>query len=237
MIKKIIVSNYNSDLEWLKITYPYGFSPKNIVIYDRSDLKKDWSHLGITFNSPNVGENIYDIMRFIVENYENIPDISIFLKGNLFQREEVRGGKNYYTTEDRFFRSLSANYFLPIERYHESTEFRVNGIGFVQKNWDPKTNSRISCKYFSSLNELMDILFENAFYFDYNRFAPGANYVVPKGNILKFSKTLYEKLMYYVSYEPSSEFYSTSGESFLIERLLYIMWTEDLIEKNKYENS
>jgi len=231
LTKKIVISNYNSDLEWLTITYPYGFSKENTVIYDRSNDKKDWSHLGTLYHSPNVGENIYDMMRYIVDNYDILSDITIFLKGNLFQREDSRGGENYYTTKDRFFRSLTANYFLPIERYHESTVFRVNGLGFIQNNWSPKDNPKILCKYFSSLEDLMNILFENPFYFEYNRFAPGGNYVVPKGNILKFSKNFYKKLMNYVSYEPPSEFYSTSGESFLVERLLYIMWTEDLIEK------
>jgi hypothetical protein len=56
--KKIIVSNYNSDLEWLKITYDYGFSAENTIIYDRSDEFKDWSHLGESIVSPNIGENI-----------------------------------------------------------------------------------------------------------------------------------------------------------------------------------
>lgn len=234
MIKKIIVSNYNSSLEWLTITHPYGFSKENTIIYDRSDNKKDWSYMGTYYTSPNVGENIYDIIRFIIDNYESIPDVSIFLKGNLFQREIERGGENYYTTKERFFRALGANYFLPIERYHEATSFNVNGVGYIEKNWDPKSNSRIYCKYFSSLAELMDNLFENPFHFDYSRFAPGANYVVPKGNILKYSKKFYEKLISYVSYHPPKNYYTTSGESFLIERLLYIMWTEDLIEKKLY---
>lgn len=66
--KKLIVSNYNSDLEWLKITYDYGFSMENIVIYDKSDIKRDWSHLGLNIRSPNVGENIYDINIFIRKN-------------------------------------------------------------------------------------------------------------------------------------------------------------------------
>lgn len=235
MQKKLIISNYNSDLNWLDITYPFGFSKQNTIIYDRSDTQKDWSHLGTCYNSPNVGENIYDIMRFIVENYKNIPDISIFLKGNLFQREKERGGENYYTTKDRFFRALNSDYFLPIERYHESTSFRINGVGFIQENWDPKTNSNIYFKYFSSLIELMDILFDNPFHFEYSRFAPGANYVVPKSNILKYTKKFYEKLMQYVAYTPPKEYYTTCAEAFLIERLLYIMWTEDLVEK-KYEN-
>ena len=60
-------------------------------------VDKDLSHLGEVIKSPNVGANQFDILRFIIENYENLPDMSIFIKGNLFSR-----GENYYTTEERF---------------------------------------------------------------------------------------------------------------------------------------
>ena len=63
--RKLVVSNYNTDLEWLKMTYDYGFSSENTIIYDRSDIEKDWSHLGKTIISPNVGENIYDIQNIL----------------------------------------------------------------------------------------------------------------------------------------------------------------------------
>ena len=223
MIKKLVVSNYNSDLEWLKMTYDHGFSVKNTVIYDRSDELKDWSHLGRSITSPNVGENIYDMMRFIIENYNNLPDITIFIKGNLFSRE--LGGPNYYTTPERFIRSLHAEYFLPIERYHESTSYFVNCGNYIEKTWVP--NGSIPRKYFSSFNELLNLLFDNPPNPEYNRFAPGGNYVVPKGNIIKYSCNFYEKLKLYCSHSPMH----TCAEAFLIERLLYMMWTEDLVEK------
>ena len=37
LTKTLVVSNHaNHDLEWLKMTYDYGFSPSNTVIYDRT---------------------------------------------------------------------------------------------------------------------------------------------------------------------------------------------------------
>ena len=231
MDKKLVVSNHNSDLEWLSMTYDYGFSPENTIIYDRSDEEKDWSHLGESLRSPNVGENIYDMMRFIVEHYDNLPDISIFIKGNMFQRPEERGGEEYYTTPERFTRALQAEYFLPIERFHNSTAAVVNGGGFIQPTWEADSNPTIYSRHFSTFPKMLNKLFVNPPSFNYNRFAPGGNYVVPKGNILKFSKALYEKLQFYCSYEPPAEYQSTSGESYLIERALYLIWTEDLVEK------
>lgn len=223
-MKKLVVSNYNSDLEWLQMTYPHGFSPTNTIIYDRSDTEKNWSHLGESIRSPNVGENIYDMMRFIVENYDNLPDVSIFIKGNLFSRLEDDGiGTNYYTTEEKFIRALNSEYFLPIERYHPTTSYNINGGGYIEPSW---YHHQAPSKYFTSYSQLMSLLFENPINPDFIRFAPGGNYVVPKGNILKYSKNLYKNLMKYCSH---CEVVCT--EAYLIERALYAIWTEDLVEK------
>jgi hypothetical protein len=229
---KLIVSNYNTDLEWLKITYNYGFSPENTIIYDRSDETKDWSNLGKSITSPNVGENIYDMMRFIIENYEDLPDISIFVKGNLLSKPGNSDGSSYYYTyPDRFIRAIQSNYFLPIERDCPVTNIFVNGGGYVERTWTPDSN--IPRKYFSSFYELLSLLFVNPVNPEYIRFAPGGNYVVPKENILKFSKNFYIKLKLFSSYRDENDItgHSTCAEAYLIERLLYMMWTEDLIEK------
>ena len=87
--KTLVVSNYNWDLEWLKMTYDHGLSPDNTVIYDKSDVSKDLSHLGEVIKSPNMDSNQFDILRFIIENYEDLPDMSVFIKGNLFQGEKT----------------------------------------------------------------------------------------------------------------------------------------------------
>ena len=176
------------------------------------------------FRSPNVGENIYDMMRFIVENYNKLPDVSIFIKGNLFSRLEDDGiGTNYYTTPEKFVRALNANYFLPIERYHPSTSFNVNGGGYIEPSW---YQHQSPSKYFTTYSQLMELLFENPISPEFIRFAPGGNYVVPKVNILKYSKSLYEKLMMYCAH---CEIVCT--EAYLIERALYAIWTEDFVEK------
>ena len=93
MNRTLVVSNYNWDLDWLEMTYEHGFSSENTVIYDRGNDGKDWSHLGKIIRSPNIGANQYDIIRFIIENYDDLPDINIFIKGNLLYNKDV---DNYY---------------------------------------------------------------------------------------------------------------------------------------------
>ena len=228
LVKKLIVSNHNTDLEWLKITYDYGFSPKNTIIYDRSDETKDWSHLGKSITSPNVGENIYDMMRFIIENYEDLPDISIFVKGNLLSRPDSPGGSSYYYTyPDRFIRAIQSNYFLPIERDCSVTNIFVNGGGYVERTWTPDLN--IPRKYFSSFYELLSLLFLNPVNPEYIRFAPGGNYVVPKENMLKYSKNFYKKMMVYTDYH-----HSDVQEAHWFERILTMAWQGCLEENFSY---
>ena len=73
------------------MTHDHGFSPENTVIYDRSDVEKDWSHLGESIRSPNVGENIYDMMRFIIENYDNLPDVAVFINWQpILKQQRIR---------------------------------------------------------------------------------------------------------------------------------------------------
>ena len=119
-------------------------------------------------------------MRYIVEHYDSLPDVCIFIKGNMFQRPEERGGAEYYTTHERFYRALTAEYFLPIERFHETTAIFINGGGFVQPTWEALTNQTIYTRHFATFPQMMSKLFVNPPNFPYNRFAPGGNYVVPK---------------------------------------------------------
>ena len=107
--KTLVVSNHaNHDLEWLKMTYDHGFSPSNTLIYDRTpddfEGKADIKHLGKVIPSPNVGSNPYDIGRYIVDHYDNLPDMMIHIKGNLLQKN--------YTTEERFIYALQSNWFV-----------------------------------------------------------------------------------------------------------------------------
>ena len=249
--RKLVVSNYCTNLEWLKMTYDYGISPQNTVIYSRTpdEYDEDFSHLGEYIKSPNVGENIYDIFRFIIENYENLPNVSIFIKGNLFSRkknqtynhpkpgEEYEIDEFYYTTKEKFVKSLQTNEFLPIDRYHPSS-LVGDGETFMQPIRDINfyNNNDIETKYFGNFHEISDAFFVNPPKRPVVQFAPGANYAVPKENILKYSKNLYQKLQNIVSYVPNPPYVSTSGESYLCERLLYFIWTENLIEKNDHSN-
>jgi hypothetical protein len=244
--RKLVVSNYCTNLEWLKTTHDHGILPEDTVIYSRTpdEYNEDFSHLGTYIKSPNVGENIYDIFRFIVENYENLPDMSIFIKGNLFSRkknqthshpkpgEEYEIDEFYYTTREKFAEALRTDKFLPIDRYHP-TSLSGEGETFSQpvQYANFYHNGDVETRYFGDFHEISDAFFVNPPKRNVITFAPGGNYAVPKENILKYSKSLYQKLQSIVSYVPNPPHVITSGESYLCERFLYFIWTENLVER------
>ena len=239
MEKTLVVSNYNWDLEWLKMTYDHGFSPENTVIYDKSDDDKDLSHLGEVIKSPNFGANQFDTLRFIIENYENLPDMSVFIKGNLFSR-----GENYYTTEERFIQSLNATELFSIWvdknvlvgdlRHTDYTPLETlnNGRLIQPVGWcNYEYNNDLEDRFFSNHHELLDWCFVDPPKTTTIEFIPASNFAVPKEAILKYSKGLYEKLVSCLFYEPEPQYDPTCAEAHIIERLFYLIWSEDLVEK------
>jgi hypothetical protein len=227
MKKEFVISNWKSDLEWIKIS---NFSKDNITIYDRSENPKDWSHLGKFYYSHNVGENIYDMFRFIIENYNNLPDVTIFMKGNMIHSEI--NGEYYYCDVDRLKRAFKINIFYPIEKNHGPCKITtnypyplVNDGMYMEENNNGFTHNGMDGKYYNTYNEFLDDNFVDPFFPDYIRFAPGGNYVVPKQNILSYSKKFYEKLQSYVSYT------IVPLEAHILERALYTLWTCNYEEK------
>ncbi len=206
----LVISNYNNDLRWVP---EYT---DNYLIYDRSenatmpetvDLKK-------VIKSPNVGYNLYDYFTFIIDNYNNLPECTIFAKGNTSPR---------HVTKEYLDRIINNDFFTPIEDYkmHKTywpVCFTAADGGFCEINnsWYMKYHP---VKYFQNYNDFMRFFFKDAPEPRYTRFAPGGNYIVPKENILKLPKLFYENLRTIISHCP------LPGEAHLIERALHALWT------------
>lgn len=236
LTRRLIVTNHSgNDLSWLRDLKDHGFNSENIYIYERSG--GDISHLndlGKVFVSPNVGSNIYDYGRYIVENYDDLADINILIKGNITWR--------IYTKRERFLYALHANWFVPIDNdpigtgeknYYEpwGEGFYVNDSSHLEKTErfmgiDPKL------KVYPRIKNIKDFL-EDLFIIkqipEYLSFCPGANFTVPKQNILKYSKNFYKKMMYYTDYDLNPP------ESHYFERALPIAWQGCLLENTEYK--
>jgi hypothetical protein len=202
----ICISNYNNDVSWIK-NYPNDY-----IIYDRSD---DDSYVtGLKYKkTPNIGYNIYDMFRFIIENYNNLPEFTTFCKGNIFPR---------HISKEYFEKMMNNKYFncLFDHTLHKEGNFNIfsseGNYCELNNNWymfDGKPY-----RYFSSYNDFIKYFFKNPVLPIYITFCPGANYVVPKQNILKYPVKFYELLIELLSHS------KLAAESHLLERALYTIW-------------
>ena len=245
-----VVSSYMNDTAWIK------YYTDNYVIYDKSNTLPPSDKV---IKVPNVGYNIHDIFHFIINNYNNLPELTAFLEGNPFDHcKKATFDKLIYNTE-----------FTAIEDYSHLIEHEKDTFGgtdaFIRigNTWRGPDGDKTELKYrpykrdvdggymeinsswymFASfvkyglksnkffgyfgefLNEMFDVYRDD--HPKWVRFAPGAQYIVPKTNILFYSKNFWKKLIGYVDY------CKIPAEAYLIERALYYIFTNKWNERNK----
>lgn len=203
------ISFYEGDLSWVPT-----ITDGHYHIY----AKKKIDELGIDLEKismlENVGYNIYAYLKYIVDNYDKMPDIVVFCKNNVFPR---------HVSRQTFERLALRKVFTAIEeparwnnRYPYSMLSCDNGFLEINNSWYTKYQPR---KYFYSFDDLHSFIFRDSCRPRYLRFAPGANYVVPKQNIFLRSRNFYCNLMKFC------EHHQFSGESHMIERALFAIWS------------
>lgn len=198
---KYIISRYNQDLTWLK-DYTDDY-----VLYDRSEQPLEGAII-----VPNIGTDIYDKFTYIIDNYDNLPDVAIYTKANLFK----------YITKEEFDLVKDNKTFMPL-----LTQTHAVGLpmGFYSKDgmYNELNEDAVlilnkpSTKYFDRYWKFAKIF--NLPNPTYLKFAPGSNYILPKEHILKYPKEFYHLLREILSHD------IYPGEAQIIERALYYIWS------------
>lgn len=199
---KTILSNYNYTPEWLK-DYTDDY-----FIFDRSDSKdylEGFPQDRIEYVE-NKGTDIYDKFSWIIKNYENLPDVILLSKSNLFK----------YITTKEFDKVKDNTTFIPLltQNHEEKPE-----VSFYKDNiyWEINNfwylNAHLVKHDIPKLCELL-----GTWNMKHIPFAPGSNYILPKENILKHPKEFYEELRSYLEWD------RYPGEAMIIERGLYTLW-------------
>jgi len=248
--KKLVISNYRATLDWITKTHDYGITPENTIIYSKEcDDERDWSHLGTEIKVPNMGANQYDILKYIIDNYDNLPDVTIFFKGNLFNPIEgnyqISKDKpsEYYTNESRFVQTLESKTYFSTwsnpNRYRDckDTPKEMLDNGLMQQplnHCDFSSNIYLEHRYFTHPHQVLDWCFVNPPKGSMITFLPSSNMALPKENILRYSKNLYEKLISIISYIPADSYYDNiPAECHLLERIFYTIWSNELEERGE----
>jgi len=208
----LVVSNYYNDLSWItRYTHNY-------IVYDQGDtaVYSPYMNRAKVLKSEHLGHNIRDYMTYIVENYDNLPDRVLFATGNIFPR---------HISQQRFDRLATNTCFTPFEDPEKHSPrwpiaFFASDGGYCELNnsWYLAYHPT---RYFHDYNDFLRYCFTDPIIPRYIRFAPGANYIVPREHILKLPKTFYQNLRVFVSHCSDA----IPGESHIIERALHTLWT------------
>ena len=94
-----------------------------------------------------------------------------------------------------------------------------SGFTEINSSWYRNKYPRL---FFKDFNYFYQYIFENVEKPLFLRFAPGANYIVPKNNILLRSKNFYKNLLTFISHS------QYSCESHFLERSLFVIWNSNL---------
>ena len=187
MIKEFVICYYAGGLEWIKqIT---GFD--QIHVFDKSNSGK-----GIP--QKNVGREHYTYLKFIIERYNSLPDITVFAQGWPFDHRE-----NFLECVNTLPDDIE---FVPLGEWHiESDEL---GLPHEQLLYGG-----------IPLKRVYEELFEQPFP-DRIRCYANSMFAVSRERILKRPREFYEKMLTYVDYD------HTPIETYVFERLWHIVFGE-----------
>ena len=109
-----VITDYNHLTQDLSQSWVSKYA-KDYLIYDRADR---WEETDKIKKQINVGENIYDMADFIVNNYHNLPEIMVFVKADVIPR---------HCGEEKFEKIIKNNFYTPIENYIRTTPLYTPG--------------------------------------------------------------------------------------------------------------
>lgn len=206
-----IFVNYNYDPTWLK-DYP----DLDVTIYDRSDdnIERNLTQYGKVFKTTNKGDVDYDKLGYLVENYDNLPEVFLWGKSNLLK----------YVDKEYLDKMLSKSDFAPLLKFTHKTYSDQYGV--VCKYEGEIYQERNDSWYFNN-PDLATYGFKNwsewATYFRLPQqafipFAPGGNYILTSERVHRYSKDYYEEMRNALDYAMHP------AEAHAAERSYYLLW-------------
>jgi hypothetical protein len=194
---KIVINRYHEDLTWIK-KYTYDY-----IVYNKGQACEFE-----TYKTNNIGRESETYLRYIVDNYYNLSDYTMFLQGNPF---------DHCNTLPYILNNISLY-------ANDSIISLSNDVKIDDINGNP---------YHKNLP--IKPVYDKLFNTDCNniklKFGPGAQYIVPKKFII--SKTIeWWKDAYTVHTEFSENLNEPKGRGnpapWIFERLWPIIWQYEI---------
>lgn len=195
-----IVSRYNQDTSWVAEYAP------SMILYDRSENPVPGSIM-----VPNLGSDLADKFHFIISNYNNLPDVAVYTKANLFKYiskpefDKVKNNPFFTPLLTMSHKTYNDEKGKPVCYYRDGIYWEVNNGWYLNQH---------PCKHDSK--EVMATLGIDKL--EYVPFAPGSNYILTREDIRRHPIEFYIKLYNYLTWAVYP------GEAQIIERGLYTIW-------------
>lgn len=199
---KAILINYNHNPEWLQ---DYDF---DYLIFDRSDDGIE-RNLPNVIKTKNIGNVDYDKFTYLIENYDNLPDVFLLAKSNLFK----------YISKDEFNLVKDSKMFTPLLTAHHSVYEPI--CRYADGIYEELNNSW----YVPIFESKFGTYGEWASYLglpspEYLQFPPGGNFILTKEVIHKYPKDFYVKMRDTLGYT------KLPAEAQMAERTYYSLWSK-----------
>lgn len=207
-MKKILINyNFTPDPAWIGDDY---------LIFDRSDdgvdHLKDFDPKKI-IKTENTGQVDFDKLNYLVDNYDNLPEVFLWGKTNLFK----------FITPEEYEKVKDNQTFTPLlKQDHKTYEDRNGPVCFYSGGMYYERNPMIytivpnGAKYFNSYPEWARAFgLPDPLYLPFN---PGANFIMTREKVHMYSRDLYAKMASFLPYctEPL--------EAHFCERTYFNLW-------------
>lgn len=204
---KFILTNYCHDPRpVLKYT-------DDFFIMDRSDDGKDWCEGLAVERTENKGHCDYDKLTFLVQNYDNLPEIFLWGKTNIFPR---------HMTEEQFRETIKGKEFAPLlAPDHRTYSDKFGQVNYYQDGMYYERNDGWYLGTWPAFNIRSWDEWADAFQLpkpSYIPFAPGGNYILTRERVQRYSRDYYDKMRNVLPYSVNP------GEAHMAERSYYLLW-------------
>lgn len=208
---KAILSNYNYDPEWLE-RYP----ELEVLMYDRSDdgIERNLTRYGAVLKVPNMGDVDYDKLTYLVENYDNLPEVFLWSKTNIFK----------FVDEPTFRKALENPTFTPLlkqdhkvygDRLGEIAKY-IGGI-YAERadSWffHAGLDSSGAFRHWGDWCDAFGLPKEQ-----FIRFAPGGSYILTRERVHRYSRDFYDQMRATLNYAKHPV------EAHCCERSYFLLW-------------
>jgi len=199
--QEIIISRYNEDLSWIDES-PFNRHP--IIIYNKGDeINIKNKKIKKIVNLPNVGRETHTFLYHIIENYDNLSEVTIFLMGSVKLPNKYQRSIKMIETVEKTNNTYLSCVENDIGEIKKASNFTIDNYQSSNENNREKSNSKVEPSNIRPFGKWFNAVFtdnEKNECFVYNSILS-----VSKKNILQKPKSYYKKLLNQVNTSENPE--------------------------------